>query len=191
MISFKNTTPGKLKLFLLAAIFLIFGTIVWIYLRDRNHAPAGEDKPLFSFPKATLSIGKIKHTATKDGQTVWTLEAGSGQYVDENKKVIIKDLAIAFHMNDGTTALLKADEGILNSQTHDITINGNIVIENQGYRLKTEKINYNHDKRVVYSEAPITIENEVLYLTADRLELNLIENKAYLSGHVKGHLGET
>ena len=190
MTRFKLTHSGKLKPVLLIAIFLIFGAIIWIYFQSRSQDSKEGNKSLFSFPKASLSIGKLTHTATRDGKTEWTLEAGSGQYLDENKTATIKDLMIAFYLDDGTITYLKADEGILNSQTNDIAVSGHIAIENKGYRLVTEKINYNHEKRIVYSDTPITIENDYLYLTADRLKLDLIENKTYLSGNVKGHLNE-
>ena len=188
MIRFTNS--GKLKILLLSAIFLIFGGMIGIYLHSGRKETTNDKKPVLSFPKATLAIGKVKHTATRDGKTEWTLEAGSGKYSDEDKTVTITDLMIAFYMADDTTTYLKADEGVLNSQTNDIDVRGHITLENKGYQLETEQIKYDHEKRIVYSDTPLTIKNAFLYLTADRFKLDLNENKTYLTGHVKGLLNE-
>ncbi|MBU1569901.1 MAG: LPS export ABC transporter periplasmic protein LptC [Proteobacteria bacterium] len=91
---------------------------------------------------------------------------------------------------DNQKILLTADNGILKTESNDIEISGSIIIKNDEYLLKTEKINYEHDKRIISSRVPVEISGNSLNLVASSMTIDLNTNKAELSGKVEGIIGD-
>jgi LPS export ABC transporter protein LptC len=188
-ISFKDIANGKLKLILLTVIVLGFGLTLWAFWASMKQ-DQGKTGITVPSPRPTLAIDKISHTATRDGKTEWSLEAGSAQYFDEEKKAVLKDIEIVFYMENGSTARISASEGILLTETNDIRIRGNVILENGDYGLKTDSLNYNHEKKLIYSDKPVDIKGETFHLTADEVAFDLASGKTRLKGHVEGTFGE-
>jgi len=134
----------KLRTLFLIVILLAIGTVVAVFVGYRKVSNAPE--LLLSSIKegANLSLGKIRQTATRDGRKEWSLEAGSADYMENDKKAVLKDLFITYFLEDNREVYLNADQGILNTETNDIEFSGHVVIRNENYRLTTEKLSYEH-----------------------------------------------
>ena len=180
--------PKKLKIFLLATIFITLGGVIWIYIVFQQDSTVSEPIPQSVEPDATLSIGKIHHTATRKGKKEWSLEAGSANYIGKTSQMVLKDLTVRFFIEDTGEITLTADKGILNTDSNDIEVSGNVVVINKQYKLLTEKLNYANDKRVLYSTAPVTISGPAVHLTADTLSFDLNTQKVTLEGSVETKL---
>jgi LPS export ABC transporter protein LptC len=180
--------PKKLKIFLLATIFITLGGVIWIYIVFQQDSTVSESIPQSVEPDATLSIGKIHHTATRKGKKEWSLEAGSANYIGKTSQMVLKDLTVRFFIEDTGEITLAADKGILNTDSNDIEVSGNVVVINKQYKLLTEKLNYANDKRVLYSTAPVTISGPAVHLTADTLSFDLNTQKVTLEGSVETKL---
>ncbi|MGD9236198.1 MAG: LPS export ABC transporter periplasmic protein LptC, partial [Desulfobacterales bacterium] len=59
-------------------------------------------------PDATLSVNKIQQTATRDGIKEWSLEAGSGHYLDKTRQLLLKDVKVTFFLKDRSEIILIA-----------------------------------------------------------------------------------
>ena len=177
--------PKKLKIFLLATIFIVLGGVIGIYIGFQQDSKVSESIPESVEPDATLSIGKIHQTATRKGKKEWSLEASSGHYVDKTSQMILKDLMVTFFLDDKSEIILAADKGILNTDSNDIEVSGNVVVKNKEYKLLTERLNYAHDKRVLYSTAPVTISGPSAHLAADTISFDLNTKKVTLEGSVE------
>ncbi|NIW00262.1 LPS export ABC transporter periplasmic protein LptC, partial [Candidatus Saccharibacteria bacterium] len=81
----------------------------------------------------------------------------------------LADLKVTFFLDDASEITLTADKGILNTDSNDIEVSGNVVVINREYKLLTEELNYAHDKRVLYSTAPVTISGPEAHLAADKI----------------------
>jgi LPS export ABC transporter protein LptC len=132
--------------------------------------------------------GKIQQTATRKGKKEWSLEAGSANYIGKTSQMVLKDLMVRFFIDDETEITLAADKGILNTDSNDIEVSGNVVVINKQYKLLTEKLNYANDKRVLYSTAPVTISGPAVHLTADTISFDLNTQKVTLEGSVETKL---
>jgi LPS export ABC transporter protein LptC len=183
---YKN--PKKIKIFLLAIIFIALGSVIWIYIVFQKDSTVTESVPESVEPDATLSIGKIHHTATRKGKKEWSLEAGSGSYIGKTSQMVLKDLMVRFFIDDTSQITLAADNGILNTDSNDIEVSGNVVVINKEYKLLTERLNYANDKRVLYSTAPVAISGPALHLTADTISFDLNTQKVTLEGSVETKL---
>ena len=181
----------KLSLTLLAMILVALGTIVAVFIGYRRVSNAPE--LLISSIKegANLSIGKIRQTATRNGRKEWSLEANSGQYIETENKIILKELAVTFFLENGGEVYLKADQGSLQTETNDIEFSGNVVINNKAYTMNTERLNYQHDRRVIFSNAPVHISGDSAELSADSVSYDLNIDKIVLTGQVEATLAET
>ena len=183
---YKN--PKKIKIFLLAIIFIALGGVIWIYIVFQKDSTVTESVPESVEPDATLSIGKIHHTATRKGKKEWSLEAGSASYIGKTSQMVLKDLMVRFFIDDTSQITLAADNGILNTDSNDIEVSGNVVVINKQYKLLTERLNYANDKRVLYSTAPVTISGPAVHLTADTISFDLNTQKVTLEGSVETKL---
>jgi len=186
----KYKKPKKIKLVLLVILFIALGGVIVIYIGSQRNSKVAEPIPESVEPDATLLIGKIQQTATRKGKKEWSLEAGSARYVDKNSQMILQDLAVTFFLSDKSEITLVADEGILNTDSNDIEVSGNVVLENKDYKLLTESLNYVHDKRLLYSKTPATISGTSVRLTADTISFDLNTKELTLEGSVETTLDD-
>ena len=186
----KNNNPKKLKLFLLSVILITLGVILSIFVGQRraydneNHIVSEVQS------KANISIGKVHQTATRNGITEWNLDAASVEYINKSNKAIFQDLSVTFYLKDKTKVYLTANQGILETDSNDIEVLGNVVVKNEFYSLKTENLHYKHNSRIIFSKVPVKISGNSLDFAADSMSLNLITNITLLQGRVKGTLNE-
>jgi len=186
----KNNNPKKLKLFLLSVILITLGVILSIFVGQRraydneNHIVSEVQS------KANISIGKVHQTATRNGITEWNLDAASVEYINKSNKAIFQDLSVTFYLKDKTKVYLTANQGILETDSNDIEVLGNVVVKNEYYSLKTENLHYKHNSRIIFSKVPVKISGNSLDFAADSMSLNLITNITLLQGRVKGTLNE-
>jgi len=185
-----RTKQGKLKLFLLSGIFISFGIIFAVFIRYRQYADKRNSSVSPVPGDANISIGKVHQTATKDGATEWSLNAGSVKYFDSQKKAVLKDLSITFFLKDGSHIYMTADKGVLKTDSNDIEVTGNVVVKNINYRLRTENLHYNHKKRTISSPVPVEISGTFIRLAADSMFIDLNRNQAVFKGNIKGNIHE-
>jgi LPS export ABC transporter protein LptC len=174
----------KLSIVLLTVILLAVGMIVSVFIGYRQVSNAPE--LLLSSIKegANLSLGKIRQTATRDGKKEWSLEADSANYMEAENKVDLKNLSVVYFLKDNREVYLKADRGILQTDTNDIEFSGNVVVKNEAYQMKTEHLNYEHGRRIIICDQPIRIWGQGAELTAESAQYDLNADKIVLKRNV-------
>jgi LPS export ABC transporter protein LptC len=177
--------PKKIKILLLATILITLGGVIGIYIGFRQDPKTAESFPESVEPDATVSIGKIQQTATRKGKKEWSLEASSAHYIDKSKEMVLRDLSVIFFLKDNSVVNLAADRGVLKTDSNDISVSGNVVLNNKEYKMLTEKLNYAHEQRVLYSSAPVIITGASSQLVADSLSFDLNSKKITLEGSVE------
>jgi LPS export ABC transporter protein LptC len=181
----KKAAIDRLKTVLALFITVVCVFVLWLFLNSGNGRVETEKKTGLS-PKPGLVIGKIKHSATRDGIAEWELEASSAEYINEDKEAVLHDLSLTFHLKNNEKAFVYAKEGLLRTEENDIRLTGNVTLNKQGYNFQTERLVYTHKKRLIHSETPVTLKGNSVYLTADAMIIDLEANKTILKGHVKG-----
>jgi LPS export ABC transporter protein LptC len=136
----------------------------------------------------SMTLDRIHQTATRDGRTEWSLDAQSAVYLQDDKKVLLKDLSVTFFLKDGQSAVLTAQQGEVATDSNDMQASGSVVIQNERYRMETEAISYAHDSRQVESHSAVKITGQEGQITADGLTFDLNSNRLTLKGHVQGTL---
>lgn len=180
----------KIRILILSVVLVIFGGIVAVFMHYRQIL----DRPgiaLSSFKKdAQLSIDRVRQTATKNGVREWHLDAGSAQYNNESQRALLKDLSVTFFLKDGNKLDMTARQGTVKTDTNDISATGDIVVVYEEYRLNTERLQYEHDRRVISTQTPVNIRGKAFDLRADTMSFDLDTNRTVLTGNVKGSFVE-
>jgi LPS export ABC transporter protein LptC len=173
-----------LSIFLLLVILIAIGTIVAIFIGYRQVSEAPEALLSSLQDGADLSLGKIRQTAIREGRKEWSLEAGSADYIENEKKAVLKKVFITYYLKDKREVYLNADQGILNTATNDIEFSGHVVVRNESYRLTTDRLNYRHNERLIFSNEPVHISGSDAEITANSLKYDLKNDQILLSGNV-------
>ena len=190
MRSLVRNNPKRIKLFLSVVIIGCLAIIVAVFMGYRRILDKQEDLTAVFQNDVNVSVDKIHHVATKDGKTEWSLDARTARVKNDKNEVILEDISAVFFREDGTKVYLTGDEGLLKTDSKDIEVKGNILVKNKDYRLKTEKLHYNHKKRVIICEVPVKLSGSSFQLTAETMSIDLNTQKAVLEGRVKGTIHE-
>jgi LPS export ABC transporter protein LptC len=137
---------------------------------------------------AVISVQKIMQTATRDGAKEWDLEAASGRYLAGANQAELEQLQVTFHLGDGSTVNLTADTGILQTDTKDMRVEGNVVVVSGSYRLTTQSLHYNYKERLLHTQDVVVIKGENAELSAASLKVELDHHRAHFVGNVKSTL---
>ena len=180
----------KLKFFLISIIFITFGIVSAIFVGYRHISDKKDSLVSNIRSKANISIGKAHQTATRNGIIEWSLDAASVDYINDKNQAIFHDLSVKFFLKDNTNVYLKADRGILNTDSNNMKISGNVVVENDSYRLKSDNLYYKHNGRMIYSDTSVNITGDLFNLVADSMSLDLNTNRSIFEGKVAGTLHE-
>ena len=185
MVLDRRNKNKNISLILLTIIIVAVGTTVAVFIGYRRMSSTPELLMASIKQGANLSIGKIRQTATRDGRKEWSLEASSADYIESDKKAILKELLVTFFLENGSEVYLEADRGTLQTDTNDIEFSGHVVVKNKDYRLQTERLNYQHNRRIIFSNAPVQISSDSAALSAASISYDLNDNKIVLSGEVE------
>jgi len=183
-----SKTSKTIKLILLSIILITVGIVIVVYVGYRRISNTPELILSTIEEGANMSIGKIRQTVTRDGKREWSLEADSAHYIEKQKQVILKDLSVTFFLDDNSEVYLSAQKGIVNRDSNDIEVSGNVVIKKDNYRLTTEQLNYDHKQRIIFSKVPVTISGNSTNILADSAIFDLNTKKIRLEGNIEGTL---
>jgi len=181
----QRNNPEKLKFFLYSIIALIFVSITAVFLNYRFMSD-NSDILDSSLGKPTISLDKVQHVATKDGVRQWSLDASVVNYYQNRKIAIFTELSVLLFSEKNNETKLTAATGELEIDTNNITASGDVVVTYDSYILKTEKLHFNNEKRIVSSKIPVEILSGKSVLKADKMESNLDSGVTILEGNVKG-----
>lgn len=171
---------------LYAAILFLVCLILIAFVRHRMHLKSAQTPLPPDNTDASLSIKKFSHIATKNGEKQWSLEASSASLFAEKNMARLTDISVIFYLKDNKELVLRADNGQLNSKTNDMTISGNIIATMPEYTLITENLYYNHRRRIININTPVTVSGSLIRIKADTMTYNMQTNKIKCIGHVEG-----
>ncbi|WDP88664.1 MAG: LPS export ABC transporter periplasmic protein LptC [Desulfobacter sp.] len=186
------TGPGK-KRYILPLVILLFcifaGLGIFYYVNRLLTTPVTiEDIDVDS--QAALKLNILEQISKKNGVTEWKLKASSATLLREEDKAVLKDVKVEFYTKDATVVHLRADQGTLNTKTHDLTFSSNVVVRHQGYTMRSETLHYDKKPHIIHTDSVVQIEDGESTLVSDAMETRLNQNRIILKGHVKGNFSE-
>jgi lipopolysaccharide export system protein LptC len=186
----KNTRK-KITIALVAFSLISTGVIVGIFIKNR-YLSQDPVKLITAIQKnASLAIGNVHQVSTRDGIKEWILDARSAHVVDESKQLMLEDVTVVYFVKNGKEVRLTADRGILKTESKDIELTGQVVLTYTDYTLKTERINYDHEQRILFSSTPINIIGKAVSLTAETMKYDLTTNQTWFQQNVEVSVRES
>lgn len=176
----------RVRVMLLTVIVATLLVILSIFSGSHKDIEIPKEIRITSENDANISINRIHQTATRDGVTEWRLEARSAKYMTERNQAVFDRLLVTFFLKDGKEVHLSADHGILQTDTNNIEVQGNVIVKNADYRLETEQLFYRHQDRIFFSEKPVNISGTSFHLAAESISFDLDTNQTRLDGNIKG-----
>ncbi|NDY71772.1 LPS export ABC transporter periplasmic protein LptC [Desulfobacter hydrogenophilus] len=183
---------GKKKLIL--PIVLLLGLILaglglYYYINHLLTTPI-ELENIEVDDKAALKLNALEQISKKNGITEWKLKASSATLLKDRNKAVLKDVDIIFYTKQNTQVHLTADQGELNTKTHDMTFSRHVTIQYQHYTLTSETLHYAKEAHIIRSDLRVTVDDEDSVIEADSMEILLEQNLIILKGHVEGNFSE-
>ncbi len=184
-------TRKKFKLALLGflALTLIIAGVV-LFQKQRS-SQTGITVPVPpSAAKALLALTGVRQTATKNGVLQWELDAETAELESRSGRMVLKAPQVDFFMEDGTRIHLTAEQGVLDTNSNDMQVQGNVRVSEDRYTMVAERLDYNHAARILSSDKPVHIFGRSADLTAERMTYDLNTSQARFEGSVRGILDE-
>ena len=147
-----------------AAVFLL-GLIIWaIVTVPETPSPDAPSGPrIMSYENNTIH-------EERDGRTVWTLTAKRVNVDIDTNDTTMQGIEGIFYGEDGRTLSLKADEGHMDSSTHDVILTGGISAEtSDGIILRSNAIQWTAADRVLSADGDAVLTRDNLYARGDRI----------------------
>ena len=163
-----------LGLVILVSLFGV-GALAWYTI-----TPKGEKKPLTGEPvsAADLKLDRLRYTETRDGVKEWELEAASAQYFKEDGTVVLEKMRAAFFGKSEQTYSLEGEKGRFNTQTKAIEAFDGVKLEtSDGYRLETQTLRYQADKRELSTGDPVEMQGPQGKITGTGLIVHLDQQR--------------
>ena len=179
-----------LKFALTLAIVATVAVVVATFVKDRQGDESSAPLLTEDQNKASISLGKVHHTATKDGRKEWSLTADSAHYIESESRAMFDNLKVVFFMEDGTEVRMSADRGSVQTDAKNIKVAGNVKVDNGAYRMETSALEYDHQARRLYTDQPVRVSGATFTLSADEVWVDLESRQSEFKGNVRGNLSE-
>ena len=181
---------GKFRLLFLTAVFIAVGMTVALYYNSRRTMSTPEETEVTVSEGSSLSIRDLKQTLMTQGKKEWELDADSADYNETENKIVLTGVSIVFHMKDNQKAWITADSGIMDNQSKNAVVSGNVTLRYEDIRVAADELHYKHDLRMIVSHVPIKITGNSYRLTSDKISIDLETRKAVFEGNVNGFFSE-
>lgn len=174
----------------LLLVMVLFGTAGVGYVIHQMMTGPSQITDLHVDSDVALKLGGMKQVSKSNGITEWELEADTATLAKERNQAILTQVKVVFHTRDNDRIFLTADQGVLDTETHDLAFTGNVVIEHQANTLQTDKLQYKKKPHIIISESRVRLENPNAAMEADTMEIRINDNVMVLQGDVKGTFSE-
>lgn len=188
-------TPGRavgrsrwIRRLAFAAGLLMLGTVAAVFIGYRHLAPTPETVVEALPEKASLTMGKITHSATRDGRVEWRLEAESARLMEGKKRLELESPRVVYFMTDGRQVHMEADRGLLDTEKNDMAAFGRVRAQDGRYRLETEELRYDHAQQRITCPVPVRIVRRRSQATGDSMVYDMNRRRMELKGHVEVRL---
>jgi LPS export ABC transporter protein LptC len=123
---------------------------------------------------ADLQLKRVKYTETREGIKEWELEAASARYFQNENTLFFEEVKATFFGKNQDTYVLVGERGKFNTQTKAIEVfNGVKLDSSDGYRMRTQRLQYQADKRELKTSDPVEMSGPQLQIQGTGLIVEL------------------
>jgi LPS export ABC transporter protein LptC len=156
------------------------GMIAWKARARRGPAPAPPPQQA-----ADYRIREIHINETLEGNLRWTLDADQAEVYDKEQRTVMKKVVVKVFNKDSVWTVT-ADEGTLDNQKRDVSVQGNVVVvSNDGLRITTPELNWRNKERNLFTGEAVEISRPGTKITGRGLDVRMQEQEAVIEKNVR------
>jgi LPS export ABC transporter protein LptC len=182
-------TMKRLKIVILAAILLIGGVVLislWLNLRGRGVPENRNEASKILKEDAKMRMETIQLVEDKHGRKTWELEAKSVHQYEEENVIALEGVKVTFYAKEGKSFVVTGNRGKFFQDSRNMELVGDVMLEsNEGYRLKTHSVSYDHAQKKVVSSDPVEIEGDLFHLTGKGMLVDMEAKSFKILNQVK------
>ena len=173
----------KIRGILLAILLLLAGSATYFLIRPPGYQIQAESVS-FLGSDADLSIDRMHVVQNKQGKKNWELWADTAKIYREKKLTELESIRIRFYPKNGKPMDITADSGVMENDTRNIRIRGNVVVKTAGgTSLRTESLRFfpkekrfDTDEKIVVAGASFRLTGVGLHGRTDLGQFSLDKN---------------
>jgi LPS export ABC transporter protein LptC len=165
----------------LTGLILLVGLGAWGLYELNRPAPPPPKPPPLTETKARMET--LALTEIQEGDKRWTLEAESADFVKDKMEVRITGVNVEFFGGADRVVRVKAKEGLINTKTRVLTLQGGVEMVSGELRITTDKVTYQPAERLLLAPDEVTLEEPRLKVQGKDLQVKLAEKKMTLAQH--------
>jgi LPS export ABC transporter protein LptC len=185
-----NMRQKHVKLLLIGIILILSAIIGGVFLNFRYTTTPVEEPIRPAETGAAFSISRFEHTAMREGEKDWTLNADTARLFSEVQRVELDDMKAVFLLENGGEVTIHADDGEMNMISKNIRAWGNVIVSHPEYTLKTESLNYRYDSRIMIIDTPLEITGNAILFTADSARYEMETETLTFEGNIESWINE-
>lgn len=143
--------------------------------------PPPPPKPQVAESKARMET--LALTEIQEGDKRWTLEAQRADFLKDQNQVRITGVKVEFYGGPEKTIRVKAQEGLINTQTRVLTLIGQVEMESGDLRITTNTAIYQPAGRLLLAPEDVTLEDPRGKVQGKDLKVDLVAKKLVLAKH--------
>jgi len=165
----------------LTGLILLVGLGAWgLYEFNRPPPPPPKPPP----PAETKArMESLALTEIQEGDKRWTLEAQSADFLKDKMEVRITGVKVEFFGGPDKVVRVKAKEGLINTKTRVLTLQGGVEMMSGDLRITTGTVTYQPGERLLLAPEEVTLEEPRLKVQGKDLQVKLAEKKMALAQH--------
>ena len=178
-----------LKIALPAAIGVVLAFLAFAPLEDKQEVSFILDKDKVEHAEERMRVQAAQYRGQDNRGRPFVLNAGSALQQSSTVPVVhIRDMNAQIELDSGP-ARLAANRGRYNMETDRVAVDGPILFAAaDGYRLRTRDVVVDLRERTLASRGAVDGQMPLGHFSADRLQVDLPERRAVLSGRARLHI---
>lgn len=177
------------NLIVLCVLALALAISVFFFMNSRRIAFDGKSIKIPRI-KADLEVGNLFLTEEKEGTLQWELEARIAQCFKKGK-TLLEDLQVTLYGQDGRVVTLRGDRGRFDEKTRNMEVEGGVVVtSSDGLCLRTDSLQYDHSRREITTQAPVTIDGKGVRISGVGLLMDLASERISILKEVETSIHE-
>lgn len=138
---------------------------------------------------AEMKLTDMEYIEMQEGKRLWALKASEATYNQAERKTALKAVHLTFFLDDGSEAYLESRDGALYAGTKNIELWNDVrATFPRGYELASDRAYYEHQRKVLTSDAPIQVKGPEFNLSGQRWEFHIPERTGMVEGNVRARV---
>lgn len=122
-------------------------------------------------------------TEVQEGDKRWTLEAQNAEFLKDQDQIRITGVKVQFFGGPDKMISVKAAEGLINTKTRILTLQGDVEMVSGDLRITTSSATYQPAGRLLLAPEEVNLEEPRMKVQGKGLKVELAEKKLVLAQH--------